>query len=351
MSKIVYNRGCEERYPQAADLLEREFAEDGFAKGWAPHCKPVPQYYFDSHVHYSGGSENIREHLYIPENLHVKRALCIFQVYGKNWEEHMKTTNIMDEMFTYFTFSELKEQFGDFFRDNNSENINKEGINKYFWAAYLNYQSSEPELVHAAAAMNAKCIKLHNAPMIEANVPHDLWYSKEWQSCFEAIAEYKLPVLWHVTQRLPSNIYTENKRNVYWEKGWKNGVTYNNEDMLQVFLTQCRRYPEINFIGAHQLHIGWERLDELFTAHHNLYVDTTIGCQLRLDDDFYTHDKEFLRAVFIKWADRIIFGTDTFGEYSEDAYRRHIKFITALDLPQTALERICYANIERLCRI
>jgi predicted TIM-barrel fold metal-dependent hydrolase len=340
MSKIVYNPGCEECYPHASDVLEREFAENGFAKGWAPHCKPVPKYYFDNHVHYSGGKDNLHEHLYIPENLYVKRAIYIFQIWGKNRNETMENESLKNSGFRYFTIDELKERFSDHFENN-----------KYYWSAYLNYLSPEPELIRAAVDMGVKCIKLHNAPQIESNAPLDLWYSQEWQACFEVIAEHKLPVLWHVTQRLPSSNYTEGGRNVYWKNGWKNGVTYNNEDLLQVFLTKCRRYPDINFIGAHQLHVGWERLDELFTAHHNLYVDTTIGCQLRLDDDFYPHDKEFLRAVFIKWSDRIIFGTDTFGKYEEDNYRRHIRFITALDLPQNALDNICYKNIERLCGI
>ena len=341
MSKIVYKRGSEERYPHAADVLEREFAEGGFAKGWALHCKPVAQYYFDSHIHYSGGGEDIQKQLYIPEHLGVKRALYIFQIYGEKWNEQQKSENIMDTDFEYFTADELKKRLGGFFEDND----------KYYWSAYLNYHSPEPELVHAAADMNARCIKLHNAPMIECNASHYLWYSKEWQSCFEAVEKRRLPVLWHVTQRLPSNVYTGSLRNVYWDKGWKKGVDYTNEDMLQVFLTHCRRYPGISFIGAHQLHVGWERLDELFTAHHNLYVDTTIGCQLRADDDFYPHDKEFLREIFVKWADRIIFGTDTFGVYDENNYLRHIRFITALDLPQDALDKICYTNIEKICGI
>jgi len=343
MSKLIYNHASEEKYPHAPDLLEREFAENGFAKGWLMHAKPVPQYYFDSHVHYSNKKDKVSESLRLFANtvakLDVQRLLVIFQIYGKKWNVDMLSENIMDG-FPYFTTDEIR-QFIDLFNNND----------RLFWSAYLNYQSPEKELVHAAADMGARCMKLHNAPQIEDNAPYDLWYSTDWQDAFKAMAERKLPVLWHVTQRLPSSAYTGGNRNVYWTNGWKNGVAYNNEDLLQVFLTCCRRNPGVNFIGAHQLHIGWERLDELFTGNPNLYVDTTVGCILRMYDDFYPHDKEYLRSVFIRWADRILFGTDSFGNYSELNYLQHMRFITSLDLPQDALDKICHGNLERLCGV
>lgn len=347
MSKLIYNHESEERYPHNPDVLEREIAENGFAKGWSMHAKPVPKYYFDSHVHYSGGKEknifdNLRDSVNATEALGVKRQLIIFQIYGEKWNYGMKIDNVMDS-FPYFTTEELKNQL------NQPDSIFAK--DKHIWSAYLNYHSSEKELVHAAAKMGARCIKLHNAPQIEDNAPYDLWLSKDWQDVFNAISEHNLPVLWHVTQRLPSSGYTGGGRNVYWTKGWKNGVTYNNEDLLQVFLTCCRRNPGVNFIGAHQLHIGWERLDELFTGNPNLYVDTTVGCILHMYDNFYPHDKEYLRSVFIKWADRIIFGTDSFGTYNELNYLEHMRFITSLDLPQDALDKICHGNLERLCGI
>jgi len=347
MSKIIYNQGNEEIYPHAPDLLEREFAENGFAKGWSMQAKPVPAYYFDSHVHYSGGkSKNIFENLKLSlesaESLDVKRQLIIFQIYGKKWGLNLKTENIMDN-FPYFTTEELNSQV------NASSSIF--AGNRHLWSAYLNYQSSEKELIDIVADMGARCIKLHNAPQIEDNAPYDLWLSDDWQEVFQEIADRNLPVLWHVTQRLPSSAYTGGSRNVYWKNGWKKGVNYNNEDLLQIFLTCCRRNPEVNFIGAHQLHIGWERLDELFTGNPNLYVDTTVGCMLRMYDDFYPHDKNYLRSVFIKWADRILFGTDSFGTYSELNYLQHMRFISLLDLPQDVLDKICHGNLERLCNI
>jgi predicted TIM-barrel fold metal-dependent hydrolase len=86
-------------------------------------------------------------------------------------------------------------------------------------------------------------------------------------------------------------------------------------------------------------------------------VDTTIGCMLRLDDDFYPHDKEFLREIFIKWQDRILFGTDDNiggGDHDSNPYdfdsslRRHIRFLTKLDLPGEVFDKISHGNFERI---
>ena len=151
--------------------------------------------------------------------------------------------------------------------------------------------------------------------------------------------------------------YTGGGRNVYWDYGWANGVTYTNEDLLQSFLACCRRFPGIDFIGAHQLHLGWERLDALFAAHPNLLVDTSVGCRLRAYDNFYAHDKAFIRDFFMKWPERVVFGTDAFlgdapGKVPDERnYIEHIRFIMSLDLPERALDAVCRGNMERMLRV
>jgi len=349
MAKPIYNRECEDRYPHAKDVFERDFSEGGFAAGWAMHAKPVPGYFFDCHVHYDGPRDGlIKDHVGAPlakaESLGVRRAGLMPQLYGTKWKPANEPGNIMDK-FPYFTADELKNSLKGLADDE-----------KIFWGPYINYNSPEPDLIDAAADLGASFVKLHNAPQIEDNAPPDLWLGREWRETFKVIAKRGLPVLWHVTQRLPSSVYTGGGRNSYWQKGWENGTKYSNEDLLQVFLTCCRHFPDIAFIGAHQLHIGWDRLDGLFAGYPNLYVDSTIGCMLKLYDDFYAHDKEYLRQVFMRRADRIIFGTDTFwgsagAEFNENVVLEHIRFITALDLNEDALDKICHGNIERLMKI
>jgi len=283
------------------------------------------------------------------KELEFLRALVIFNIYGDKSDIEAPAYTVKEDFVLpqapWITIDDFKDYFDTMF-DNDH----------LFWSAWIDHREPNPKLIHSVAKAGAVGIKLHNAPVIETNAPYDVWLSDAWSETFNAIDECKLPVLFHVTQRLPSSKYTGGGRNVYWEEGWKNGVTYNNEDLLQAFLTCCRRFPNISFIGAHQLHIGWERLDELFTEFPNLYVDTTIGCMLRLYDNFYEADKEFLRRVFIKWADRIIFGTDALWcmdhrQFNMDFYRQHIRFITSLDLPGDALNKICHGNTERLYNI
>ena len=341
---IKYDRADENRYPHCADVLERIIADGGFSDGWAMQSKPIPDYFFDAHVHYHGPTDKpladcLINYTDAAEALDIKRALIYTQIYKTKWNYGMLADTVMDK-FPYFKVADIKDQI----KEPNADP-------RHVWAAYINYFSSEPDLIYEAAEAGIRCIKLHNAPVLEDNQPADIWLNKEWANVFKAIDECGLPVNFHATQRITPAKYTGGGRNSYWSKGSKNGVSYTNEDLFKVFLTLCERYPKINFIGAHQLHIGWEKLDLLFTGYPNLYVDTSCGCILRPYHDFYPNDKEFLRKIFIRWADRIIFGTDTFGDYNETYYRQHQHFINKLDLPQDVLDKVTHGNLERLCGV
>jgi len=58
----------------------------------------------------------------------------------------------------------------------------------------------------------------------------------------------------------------------------------------------------------------------------------------------------------MKWADRIIFGTDDFW-FKDDklpndiVLKQHMRFVTSLDLPGDVLDKVCHGNIERLYKI
>ena len=349
MNRPIYRHECEKNYPHGSDVLERDVSDNGFSRGWGMHFKPVPDYFFDAHIHYKGPREHIfneamRGDAEMGNAIGLRRALVFLQIYGKKWNYDMITDSVMDQ-FPYFTAAEIRKLSGG------------ESGGRFVWAAYMNYLSSEPELVHAAADAGIRCIKLHNTPIIENNLPPDFWFGAEWRDTFNALAERNIPVNFHAVQRLSASPYSGGGRNSYWSGGWKNGTAYTNEDLLQAFLTLCRRYPKINWIGAHQLHLGWERLDELFTGYPNLYIDTSCGCILRLYDDFYDHDREYIREIFIRNADRILFGTDTFwGDAGRTPHTRemtlqHMRFITALNLPEDVLNKICHINAERLLKL
>ena len=307
------------------------------------HAKPVADYWFDFHIHgiIEPGEDmlgKIRPDLALIEEFNVRRAMVILGLCGPMWPRELSTHRGMDS-YPYLTAAEAGAA---------AKSAREDG--SMAWAAYLKYLNPDAGLIRAAKSAGAAAIKLHNAPQIEDAAPADLWLSPEWQDCFRAMADCGMPALWHVTQRLPPCPYTGGGRNVYWEKGWENGVNYGNEELLRVFLRCCERNPGVNFVGAHQLHLGWQRLDALFAAYPNLYTDTTVGCQLMEDDTLYPKDKAFLRGIFIKWADRIIYGTDNFwGEGRKSSTQRsHIRFLKALDLPGLALNKIAHGNAERL---
>ena len=347
MPYITYTPDCESKCPHSPDVGERNIAENGFAAGWAPHGKPQTPYWFDCHIHSVAkpGDDilaTIQPDLALLADQEVERAFVMIELNGPKWKRKPAAAGVMDQ-FASFTIDQAVEA---------TRTLVEDG--RHVWAPYLHYLNADAELVGLAAQAGARGVKIHNAPQIEEAAPADVWLGADWQAAFGAMADCKLPVLWHVTQRLPNNAYTGGGRNTYWTKGWENGVTYGNEELLQVFLRCLERNPGVPFIGAHQLHIGWERLDRLFTGHPNLYVDTTVGCTLKEHDTFYPADKEFLRAVFIKWADRILYGTDGFwghGRSHADSHVRHMRFVQHLDLPGDVLNKIAHGNTERLLKL
>jgi predicted TIM-barrel fold metal-dependent hydrolase len=215
---------------------------------------------------------------------------------------------------------------------------------------YLEYKNPDISLMEKGIKAGICGIKLHNAYMIMDGADHTLWLTDEWKAVFAFLEKNRLPILWHVTQRLTDSPYTNGSRNMYWRKGWKKGVVYTNEDLLGIFLKIVESYPGINFIAAHQLHLGWERLSGLFDKYENLYTDTSIGCFVRQEDCIYDFDRDYLREYFIKYSKRILFGTDLIiskrssDDEIKNIYRGHISFIKQLRLPSDALQSISHEN-------
>ncbi|MEA2063472.1 MAG: amidohydrolase family protein, partial [Gemmatimonadota bacterium] len=121
-------------------------------------------------------------------------------------------------------------------------------------------------------------------------------------------------------------------------------------------------FPEMNLILCHQGFMGYTKLSGLFEKHPNLYLDTSAGFLLH-DGDYLTDaERARIRPFFIRWADRILFGTDAnaWWEYpetvSEHEVRRYIynhvhpfkRFIQHLYLPQPVLSKVAHGNFERL---
>ena len=149
---------------------------------------------------------------------------------------------------------------------------------------------------------NADC---PSGQCIDVGGDHKVWLNAEWQAIFERLSAARLPVLWHVTQRHTVSPYTGGGLQSYWTEAWEKGLTCTNQDLLDVFLELCNRWPDIPFIGAHQLHVGFDKLDELLPKYPNLYIDTSCGCFVRWGDRLYKPDRRRGRDFFCRHAERI----------------------------------------------
>lgn len=334
------------KHPHAEDFYKRETYDDGFSKGWGMHFKPVADYFFDAHTHYHeeyfpGGdiAEALESKLGDMARIDVKKVLVLFKAYGKGFDAELC------DAAPFFDVDDIGKH-KDFFAS--SEN--------FFWAPYMRYREPDIDIVKKSAEYGASAIKLHNFHLIvNAIDPEEVWLSDEWDKVFRETEKQSLPVLWHVTQRRTECKYRRAGAESYWKFGEQKGINYSNEKLLDVFLKVVERYPGINFVGAHQLHIGWERLGELLDKYPNLYTDTAASCSLRPEDDFYEEDREYLRNFFIKYADRIMFGTDanarrhpgTDDKVISDTLE-HERFINKLYLPEEELQKVAYKNAERI---
>lgn len=325
----------EQLFPHSPDVLERETSDEGFSKGWGMHFMPEEKYWADVHTHLEVNDINrykeaLENYKIIASGLNVGHAVVI-----------LPFLNISKEG------SGLAEIMECACRAVNET----EGLAPML---YIDYKKPDPELIDKAVKMVVKGIKLHNAPIITEGGSSKVWLADRWRRVFDKIGEHNLPVLWHVTQRLTDSPYTGGGRNTYWKEGWEKGIKYTNQDLLDVFLEIVGSYPDICFIGAHQLHIGWERIASLFDKYANLYIDTSVGCFVREFDRIYPQDRDYLRQYFIKYCDRILFGTDTIitgvnTEHSiEINYKNHMRFIRQLQLPYEELQKIAYGNLNRV---
>lgn len=336
-------------FPHAPDVAERESADCGFSKGWGMQFQPREKTIVDMHGHiefaYQTDSDAlIGQHLNLMKRLNAGRIVACLPV---SFRPEDADCPLGFWSLRCFGFEELKPYI---------ESARLSG--RVSLMLFLHHRNPDRSLLEKCMAEGLSGVKLHNAPVIvEASDP-EVWLSREWSEVFSELGKAGKPVLWHVTQRLTDCPYVGGDRNVYWKDGWEKGVNYTNEDLLRIFLEVVRRNPDVHFIGAHQLHLGWERLASLFDQYPNLYIDTSIGCQVNEGDQMYEEDVQQIRSIFIRYADRILFGTDfsinrdTEGEQGWpeklQAVANHVRFVRQLRLQDDALQKVMHANAENI---
>ena len=319
-------------YPHDPDVFERENTDNGFSKGWGFHFQTSEKYWIDCHVH-AGSSENLQKNLHEWFDWSVAwRQAKLIALDG-----HPKASG---KAVCYEDLAKISKEY-----------------NRMAFLYYPGIDITDAEPLEEALELGARGIKLWSPEFIINGRNYDEFEYPKWEGVFKIVNDKELPIVWHVTQRLSGSPYTGGGFHAYWGNGWKKGVKYTNEDLLQSFLRIAKAYPKGHFIGAHQLHVGWERLEEIFEEYPNVYIDTSIGCFMRWGDIMYPEDMKKIRDFFIKYADRILFGTDitiSKGRHLETeklSLMGHILFIKQLRLPYDELQKVSHENSERLFRL
>jgi predicted TIM-barrel fold metal-dependent hydrolase len=79
------------------------------------------------------------------------------------------------------------------------------------------------------------------------------------------------------------------------------------EEILGEFERRVLRHPQLRFVGAHFGNAAEDpaRVESLLVRAPNYYIDTSARVP-----EFGRHDPARMRAFFLRWQDRVLFGTD-----------------------------------------
>ena len=315
--------------PYAPDVAQRQTVDNGFSAGWGCQYMPSEQYIVDCHTHCFD----------VTDRYEIFRMLDAF--FSRAVAFRLGRMIALDGSPENLTAYAAVANFDPRFR---------------FWVRG-NDEKPDLDFIKKAADAGAVGLKILNIRMIREAGDPKVWLSKPWQEIFAWLESRNLPVLWHVTQRQTAAPYMGGNLNSYWSEGLPKGAKFTNEDLLAVFLENVKRFRGLPFIGAHQLHVGWDRMGQLFAEHPNLSTDTSCGCVIRPGDEMYEQDRCKLNAFFTKWHDRMLFGTDVMlepgriDEYLLQHFVNHVRFIHQLRLADDTLQAVMHGNAERLLKL
>lgn len=147
---------------------------------------------------------------------------------------------------------------------------------------------------------------------------------------FAKAAELRLPVMFHTADpdAFFDPITPENERYeelaAHPDWGFSDSPV-TKQDLLQQRNRVIARHPETQFVGAHLAESGedLEALSELLETHANLQIDISARTP-ELGRQPYS-----ARAFFLKYADRIVFGTDLLPDVA--MYRGYYRFLQTAD--------------------
>jgi len=310
-------------------IKDRAVMDDGFSKGWGSHFRPSEEYVIDCHAH-SGFEGNAAAYKALVDSwfnmteAYRQQKIILFV-------DKPSQTEIMPELMKL--------------------------TDRVQWMYFAKSGMPCPSLLRRTKELGACGIKLHNYDIMKGIDPIIIWDDPKWQEVFEWADAERFPIIWHVTQRVSYSPYHGGGFNSYFSEGEKRGRSATNAELLEQLKGIMRKFPNIPIIGAHQMYMAPDRLAELFDEFENLHIDTSVGYYLRWCDELEERDRIPYHDFFVKYHDRILFGTDTdlvpegICDYQKETFKNHLRFIHKLDLPYDVLQDVMYRNSERLMHI
>ncbi len=342
MRMSSHERGIEP--PLDLHVAERDSLDDGYSREYGFYMRPFCKFWSDAHVHASFASlpqeERNREFRMLADYM-SELGIVNSAVYCKSE--------------TDLAFIDSLKAFAPvWYVEINDPDINK--LRRFHQQYHI------------------RAVKLHNSPIFWGEAAGDSmefpagsgtrkpisveWIvSPEWMRFYAVCDSLGLPLTWHTNNRYGPSPYNFGGDN---SKAW-NSLSYDNYYVLSLIERILLNYPRLRIMLCHQGFLGYTLLGKMLEKHPNLYTDTSAGFLLHDGDSLTDEELERIRPFFIRWSDRILFGSDANAFWdepqiiTESVVRRHIydhlwpfkRFIQQLRLPQQELSRVAHVNFEK----
>ena len=165
--------------------------------------------------------------------------------------------------------------------------------------------------VEKFAEMGVDGVKMiEGKPAIRKRLPIPDFDSPDYALYWEKMAYTQTPLIFHLND--PEEFWNPEKI-PGWAKemGWLYGDDsfVNNEDQYRQVINVLDRHPILNVSFAHFFFLSnqLDRLGEYFERYPNMRVDLVPGIEMYFN---FSKDPDKVRDFFIKYQDRILYGTD-----------------------------------------
>lgn len=321
---------CAQQFPVAPypDNVERESGDNGFSRGFGDTSHSWSFDWFDSHLHLAWS--------HFPARLEGRQIQEVMD----NWFRRLAIYH-SGRAILHDPYLETME----WARDDPRVHV--------FWWLTWDQADSLPEIKRRVEAGLIQGLKLHTGDFRrKADPDYRVMGTPAWHRIYEYCSGAQLPVLIHVNEHWGDHGYAYGSgAKEFWAR-----AGYTNRELLDFFLEELiAKYPGVKWILPHMNFQGIESLAAMFEQYPNLYVDTSIGMFIREFDWLSPGEIAPYREFCIRYADRVMFGTDAFAyQPLESDYPGHVhnwwlphfNFIQQLRLPQETLEKVTHVTCE-----